>query len=154
MDVLFLILVVSTGTILGNEFSIGFLIHPALSRTDDERFLPAIQVFAKLFGKIMPFWMAGTALLHLVLLVVIWHWPAISTVLLLVATLLWLIIIIFSLVGPVPINNRVKDWDLRNLPPDWREQRRRWDQFNAIRVVIIAAAFVALVGSYRTLGWH
>jgi Domain of unknown function (DUF1772) len=154
MDVLFLILVVSTGTILGNEFSIGFLIHPALSRTDAERFLPAIQVFAKLFGKIMPFWMAGTALLHLVLLVVMWNWPAISTVLLLVATLLWLIIIIFSLVGPVPINNRVKAWDIRNLPPDWREQRRRWDQLNAIRVVLIAAAFVALVGSYRTLGWH
>jgi Domain of unknown function (DUF1772) len=154
MDLLFLILVVSTGTILGNEFSIGFLIHPALSRTDDERFLPAIQVFAKLFGKIMPFWMTGTALLHLVLLVVLWNWPAISTVLLLVATLLWLFIIIFSLVGPVPINNRVKAWDIRSLPPDWREQRRRWDQLNAIRVVIIAAAFVALIGSYRTLGWH
>src|ERR1700740_3183044 len=152
MDGLFLILVVSTGTILGNEFSIGFLIHPALSRTDAERFVPAIQVFAKSFGTIMPFWMAGTTFFHLVLLVVMWHWPAISTVLLLVATLLWLIIIVFSLVGPVPINNRVKDWDLRNLPPDWREQRRRWDQFNAIRVVIIAAAFVALVGSYRTLG--
>jgi hypothetical protein len=29
---------------------------------------------------------------------------------LLVATLLWLIIIIFSVVGPVPINNRVKAW--------------------------------------------
>jgi len=102
----------------------------------------------------MPFWMAGTALLHLVLLVVMWNWPAISTVLLLVATLLWLIIIIFSVVGPVPINNRVKAWDIRNLPPDWREQRRRWDQLNAIRVVTIAAAFVALTGSYRTLGWH
>src|ERR1700746_2808043 len=63
MDVLFLILVVSTGTILGNEFSIGFLIHPALSRTDAEHFLPAIQVFAKLFGKIMPFW--GLLLLFL-----------------------------------------------------------------------------------------
>ena len=154
MDVLFLILVVSTGTILGNEFSIGFLIHPALSRTDDERFLPAIQVFAKLFGKIMPFWMVGTALLHLVLLVVMWNWPAISTVLVLVATLLWVIICIFSVVGPVPINNRVKAWDIRHLPPDWREQRRRWDQLNAIRVVMIAAAFVALVGSYRTLGWQ
>jgi hypothetical protein len=34
------------------------------------------------------------------------------------------------------------------------EQRRRWDQLNAIRVVIIAAAFVALMGSYTTLGWH
>jgi hypothetical protein len=151
---LFLILVVSTGTLLGNEFSIGFLIHPALSRTDDERFLPAIQVFAKLFGKIMPFWMAATSLLHLVLLVVTWNWPAISTVLLLVATLLWLIIIIFSVVGPVPINNRVKAWDIQNLPSDWREQRRRWDQLNAIRVVMIVAAFLALVGSYRTLGWR
>ena len=154
MDALFLILLVSTGAILGNEFSIGFLIHPALSRTDAERFLPAIQVFAKLFGTIMPFWMAGTALFHLILLVVAWNWPAISTVLLLVATLLWLVAIIFSLVGPVPINNRVKAWDLRNLPPDWRDQRRRWDQLNAIRVVIIAAAFVALLVSYRTLGWH
>src|ERR1700739_418584 len=98
MNALFLILVVSTGTLLGNEFSIGFLIHPALSRTDAERYLPAIQVFAKLFGKIMPFWMAGTALFHLVLLVLLWNWPAVSTVLLLVATLLWLIIILFSLV--------------------------------------------------------
>ncbi|HYZ74216.1 MAG TPA: DUF1772 domain-containing protein [Chthoniobacterales bacterium] len=154
MDVLFLILVVSTGTLLGNEFSIGFLIHPALSRTDAERFLPAIQVFAKLFGQIMPFWMTATWLLHLVLLVVTWSWPAISTILLLVATLLWLMVLIFSLIGPVPINNRVKAWDIRNLPPDWREQRRRWDQLNAIRVVMIAAAFIALVESYRTLGWH
>jgi Anthrone oxygenase len=152
MDVLFLILIVSTGTILGNEFSIGFLIHPALSRTDAERFLPAIQVFAKLFGRIMPFWMGATLLFHFVLLVVTWSWPAISTVLLILATVLWLIIIIFSLVGPLPINNRVKAWDISNLPPDWREQRRRWDQLNAIRVVMIAAAFVALVGSYRTLG--
>jgi len=135
MDVLFLILIVSTGAILGNEFSIGFLIHPALSGAEDERFLPAIQVLARLFGKIMPFWMVATSLLHLVLLVVTWNWPAISTVALLVATLLWLMIIIFSVVGPVPINNRVKAWDIRNLPADWRLQRRRWDHLNAIRVL-------------------
>ncbi|MBV8215017.1 MAG: DUF1772 domain-containing protein [Verrucomicrobia bacterium] len=151
-DVLFLILIVSTGAILGNEFSIGFLIHPALSGAEGERFLPAIQVFARLFGKIMPFWMAGTSLFHLVLLVVTWSWPSISTVALLLATLLWIIVIIFSVVGPVPINNRVKAWDIRNLPADWRAQRQRWDQLNAIRVVMIVAAFVALVESYRTLG--
>jgi hypothetical protein len=154
LDMLFLILIVSTGALLGNEFSIGFLIHPALSRTDDERFLPAIQVFAKLFGQIMPFWMVATSLVHLVLLVISWSWPAISTAFLLCATLLWVIICIFSVIGPVPINNRVKAWDVRNLPADWREQRRRWDQLNAIRVIMIVAAFVALVGSFRTLGWH
>jgi hypothetical protein len=31
-------------------------------------FLPAIQVFARFFGKIMPIWMAGTLLFHLSLL--------------------------------------------------------------------------------------
>jgi hypothetical protein len=154
MELLFLILILSTGTLLGNEFSIGVFIHPALSGTDDERFLPAIQVFARLFGKIMPFWMAATLLMHLILLIVTWSWPALSTVVLLGATLVWVIIIIFSVVGPVPINNRVKAWDIRHLPPDWRGQRRRWDHLNAIRVVMIVTAFLALVGSYRTLGWR
>ena len=51
MEVLFLILILSTGTLLGNEFSVGAFIHPALSRDGDERFLPAIQVFARLFKR-------------------------------------------------------------------------------------------------------
>ena len=151
MELVFIILVLSTAALFGNEFSVGAFIHPSLSHNDAERFLPAIQAFARLFGKIMPFWMSATLLLHVVLLVLTWHWPGLSTVLLCVATLLWLAIIVFSLVGPVPINNRVKDWNLQHLPPDWREQRRRWDQLHAIRVVMMALAFVALVWSYRTL---
>jgi Domain of unknown function (DUF1772) len=67
------------------------------------------------------------------------------------AALLSVAIIIFSLVGPVPINNRVKAWDLRRLPTDWQEQRLRWDRLNAARVILIALAFLALVPSYRTL---
>ena len=152
MQTLFLVLILSTATLLGNEFSIGVFIHPALSRAHHERFLPAIQVFATLFGKVMPFWMAATLLLHLILLGLTWHWPALSTVLLLAATLLWLAIIVFSVVGPVPINNRVKAWDLQTLPPDWQAQRRRWDRLHAIRVVMIASAFLALVLGYKTFG--
>src|SRR5690348_9944630 len=103
MEVLFLIVILSTGALLGNEFSIGAFIHPVLSRSDQERFLPAIQAFARFFGKIMPFWMVATLLVHLILLLLTWSWPAISTVLLLVATLLWVAIDVFSVVGPVPI---------------------------------------------------
>ena len=150
MQALFLVLILSTAALLGNEFSIGVFIHPALSRTHHERFLPAIQVFAALFGKVMPFWMVATLLLHLMLLGLTWHWPALATVLLLGATLLWVAICVFSVVGPVPINNRVKAWDIQKLPPDWQEQRRRWDRLNAIRVVMIALAFLALVLSYKT----
>src|ERR1700739_2167659 len=111
VELLFLILILSTGALLGNEFSIGVFIHPALARTDHERFLPAIQVFAALFGKVMPFWMAATLILHLALLGLSWHWPAASTILLAVATLLWVVIIIFTVVGPVPINDQVKAWN-------------------------------------------
>ncbi len=149
MQVLFLILILSTAILLGNEFSVGVFIHPALSRAHHERFLPAIQVFAALFGKIMPFWMAGTVLFHLILLSLTWHWPAPHTVLLLGATLLWIAIVVFSLVGPVPINDQVKGWDTLNLPLDWQEQRRRWDRLHAVRVVMIVLAFLALVLSYR-----
>jgi Domain of unknown function (DUF1772) len=151
VQVLFLILILSTAALLGNEFSIGVFIHPALVRTDHERFLPAIQVFAAFFGKVMPFWMSATLVLHLALLAFSWHWPAASTVLLTAAMLLWVAIVIFSVVGPVPINNRVKAWDLQQLPADWREQRRLWDRLNAARVILIALAFLALVLSYRTL---
>lgn len=150
VEVLFLILILSTATLLGNEFSVGAFIHPALTRTDDERFLPAIQVFAALFGKVMPFWMVGTLGLHLVVLALSWHWPSAGSILLMAAALLWLAIIVFSVLGPVPINNRVKAWDLHRLPPDWREQRQRWDRLNAIRVILIALAFLALLLSYRT----
>jgi hypothetical protein len=151
VQTLFLMLILSTATLLGNEFSVGVFIHPALSRADHERFLPAIQVLAALFGKIMPFWMAATVLLHLILLGLSWDWPAAHTVLLLAATLLWLAIIVFSLIGPVPINDQVKAWDTQKLPPDWQEQRRRWDRLNAIRVVMIALAFLALILSYKAL---
>jgi hypothetical protein len=151
VQLLFLILILSTATLLGNEFSIGMFIHPVLARTDHERFLPAIQVFAALFGKVMPVWMVATLILHLVLLGFVWHWPAASTVLLAAATFFWIAIDVFSVVGPVPINNRVKAWDLHHLPPDWREQRQRWDRLNAARVVLIELAFLTLVLSYRAL---
>ena len=151
VELLFVILILSTAALLGTEFSGGVFIHPVLVRRDHERFLAVIQVFAALFGKVMHFWMVATLVLHLALLGFSWRWPAASTVFLAAATLLWVVIIIFSVVGPVPINNRVKAWDLHQLPADWREQRRRWDRLNATRVILIALAFVALVLSYRTL---
>ena len=74
--------------------------------------------------------------------------------LLVCATVLWMVIIVFSLLGPVPINDRVKAWDIARLPDDWETQRRRWDALNAIRVLLIGLAFVALLLSFRALPSH
>jgi hypothetical protein len=147
----FLVLIISTALVFGNEFSVGFFIHRSLARADHRAFLPAIQVFARFFGKIMPIWMPATLILHLLLLWLTWRWPASHTMFLLSAAILWVIIIVFSVLGPVPINDRVKVWNIDRLPDDWEVQRRQWDALNAIRVFLIALAFVALLLSFRVL---
>jgi hypothetical protein len=106
-------------------------------------------VFARFFGRVMPIWMAVTLLLHLLLLWLTWRWPADHTVFLVLAIILWIIVIVFSVIGPVPINDRVKTWDISSLPEDWKAQRRRWDTLNAIRVFLIGFAFVALLLSFK-----
>jgi hypothetical protein len=93
--------------------------------------------------------MALTLLLHLLLLWLTWRWPAGNTVFLVSAVILWIIIVVFSVIGPVPINDRVKAWDIARLPDDWEAQRRRWDALNAIRVYLIGLAFVALLLSFK-----
>ena len=50
--------------------------------------------------------------------------------------------VLFSLGGPVPINNRIKLWTPANLPADWRAQERRWDLYHWFRTVALIVAFV------------
>jgi uncharacterized membrane protein len=133
---------------MGNEFSIAFFIHPSLSRVDHRRFLPAIQVFARLFGRVMPFWMAGTLVFHFVL-----AWAVRTahqgTRYILSAAFIWLFVIMFSLIFPVPINNRVAGWDPSAPPVNWESERRRWDIYNTIRVICIICAFTLLVAAFK-----
>jgi uncharacterized iron-regulated membrane protein len=70
--------------------------------------------------------------------------------LLVAAAMLWIIIIVFSVVRLVPINDRVKSWEIARLPDDWESQRRRWDTLHAIRVFFIGLAFAALLLSGKT----
>ncbi len=149
IDAAYIFLITSTALLMGNEFSIAFFIHPSLSKTDHERHIPAIQVFARLFGRVMPFWMAGTLLLHLVLSWVTWtahHSAALFT---LYAAFAWVCIVVFSVALPVPINNRVGLWNPSDLPPNWESERKLWDRYNSIRVVVIGVAFVLLLLAYR-----
>ena len=124
-------------------------IHPSLARADHKRFLPAIQVFAALFGKIMPVWMGLTAALHILLTVLTWDINHMAGRCICLASILWIVIIVFSVLLPVPINNRVRLWRMDSLPEDWITQRRRWDIYNWIRVLLITASFLLLILSYK-----
>jgi hypothetical protein len=144
---LYVVTIVLAALLTGNEFAIGAIIHPVLSRLDTATHVRAVQALGRRYGKVMPFWMAGVLVLEVVILFVVgprwhmaWTWAAVSAGLVLVA-------IIFSVVGPVPINNRVVGWDPERLPEGWEKERARWDQLHMVRVVILIVSLAALVVS-------
>ena len=152
MDFIYIFLITSTALLMGNEFSIAFFIHPSLVRAGHQSFIPAIQVFAKFFGRIMPFWMTGTLAFHLLISWVAWSSHHRAALFMLYASAVWVFVVLFSVIFPVPINNRVGRWNPMSLPVNWKRERRLWDAYNAIRVVFIGCAFILLLVSFKSLG--
>jgi membrane-associated protease RseP (regulator of RpoE activity) len=93
----------------------------------------------------MPFWMATSTLLNLLLLLPFEHLGVFAGHLAQMAFAIQVFAILFSLVGPVPINNRVKLWTPTNLPADWRAQEHRWDLYHWFRTCGLIIAFTLLV---------
>lgn len=139
--------VVVAGTMVGNELAVGIFVHPQLSRLDDTTHVRSVQVLAKAFGRVMPFWFALTFLLNLgVVFIARTPWTP-SWWLALGAAVLFAAMIVYSVILPVPINNQVARWQPESLPANWRQLRHRWDTLHAIRVVVLLVAFVLLVTS-------
>lgn len=139
-----LIAVLVTVLLTGSELAIGVFVHPVLSELQDAAHAEAAKPLARLLGKVMPVWYAAALLSVLVSLfarvVGSWSWWAsLSSAALLAIT------VPFSLICLVPINNRVAAWDLNSLPGDWKTDRRRWDQYHSIRIVILMLASIAII---------
>ncbi|HWY78579.1 MAG TPA: DUF1772 domain-containing protein [Verrucomicrobiae bacterium] len=139
--------IVVGGTMTGNEIAVAVFFHPAISRLEDPVHARAAQVLAKVLGTAMPFWYGLNFLLSLALTFVIgtsWsapRWMALS------ATVLFGLIIVYTILLPVPINNQVASWQPDSLPANWRELRRRWDMLHAIRVGCLVVALVLMVAA-------
>ena len=141
-----LIAVLVTVLLAGTELAVGVFVHPVLSKLHDAAHAEAAKSLAKLLGKVMPFWYATALLLVVVSLfaraVGTWSWWAcLSSAVLLAVT------VPFSLICLVPINNRVAALNLDSLPGDWKNDRRRWDQYHSIRIVILLLASAAIVAA-------
>lgn len=138
-----LVAVLATVLLTGSELAIGVFVHPVLSKLRDAAHAEAAKPLARLLGKVMPCWYAAALLLVIGSLLTravgTWSWWAcLSSATLLAVT------VPFSLICLVPINNRVAAWDLKALPGDWKSDRRRWDQYHSIRIVILVLASVAI----------
>jgi uncharacterized membrane protein len=137
--------VLTLGVMCGSELNVAAFAHPTLNRQPLEVHIPMRASFAKLFGRVMPFWMGGSTLLSLLLLLPFerlneraWYFAAVAAAIQVVA-------VVFSLIGPVPINNRIIKWTPEALPDDWQAQEHRWDLYHWIRTSGLVVAFAILV---------
>jgi len=142
-----LLAVLVLGLMCGSELNVAVFAHPILNRQPLEVHVRMRASWAALLGRVMPFWMAGSTLLNLLLLLPFeglsaqaWHLAALSAAIQVFA-------VVFSLVGPVPINNRITKWTASTVPEDWKAQERRWDQYHWFRTCGLIVAFAILTVS-------
>ena len=135
--------------LIGNELSVAVFFHPTLTKLPDMVHATAANALARLLGRVMPFWYAAT--LNLTATQVLLHHPFLQApgLFFLISSVLWTLSIIYTIAGPVPINNRIAAWSLDHLPENWRQDRDRWDQLHHLRVVLLLIALLfQLLGAF------
>jgi Domain of unknown function (DUF1772) len=132
------------GLMAGSELNVAAFAHPMLNRQSLEVHVPIRSELATLLGRVMPFWMSGSTLLNLLLLLPFEHLDDKAWRLAAVAFAIQVLAVVFSLIGPVPINNRIARWRAESLPSDWRSQEHRWDLYHWVRTSGLVVAFVIL----------
>jgi len=142
--VLHILAVLVLGLMCGSELNVGVFAHPTLKQQSRETHIPVRAAFAKLFGRVMPFWMAGSTLLNLLILLPFEHLNTTAWRFAAFAFAIQVFAVVFSLAFPVPINNRIMRWTLASLPPDWKAQEHRWDAYHWLRTSGLVVAFATL----------
>jgi uncharacterized membrane protein len=145
--ILQLLAVLVLGLMCGSELNVAAFTHPTLNRQPLEVHIRTRSSFAALLGRVMPFWMTGSTLLNVLLLLPFAHLDKTAWGFASVAAIIQVLAVVFSLVGPVPINNRIAKWTPQALPDDWQMQERRWDLYHWIRTCGLIAAFAILIFS-------
>ncbi len=146
-----LIALLVLGLMCGSEFNVAVFGHPALNRQPLEAHILVRSSFAAMLGRVMPFWMAGSTLLNLLLLMPFVHLSSTAWRFAAVAFAIQIGSVVFSLIFPVPINNRIAKWTPQTLPSDWSVLEHRWDLYHSFRTawLVVAFALLALVLATR-----
>lgn len=135
------------GLMCGSELSVAAFVHPTLNRQPLQIHIPERASIAALLGRVMPFWVTGSTLLNLLLLLPFSHLTKFAWRLAVIAFAIQVFAVVFSVVALVPINNRTAKWTSQSLPDDWKKQEHRWDQYHWFRTVALIGAFAILTSS-------
>lgn len=145
--ILNLITTLCLGLLIGAEFAVAAFINPILRRFDDREQLALIQPFAARLGAAMPFWYVLSFVLLLGETVLQRHTPQVS--LLIAASAIWAVVIVFTLLLLVPINNRMIRPAPGISPAQALREHDRWDLLHRFRVLALTVAMIAFLVAIR-----
>lgn len=132
--------ILSVGLLIGTEFAVSVFINPVLWRLDDRAQALAVKSFAKMLGRAMPFWYAGSFFLLIAEAVLRRAQGGFS--LLIASCAVWAAVIVLTLLFLVPINNRIGALTDEVFSEAVKQEHRRWDARHRLRVVALALALV------------
>ena len=137
----------SAGLMIGTELAVAVFVNPVVELLGPEGGAAATRLFARRLGKAMPFWYGLTLLLMLAGAWMQRHQAGAAW--LFAACLLWVLAIAASILFLVPINNRIAAMEDGAFSAALKQEHRRWDALHRWRVVVLAAAFAALLAGLR-----
>jgi Domain of unknown function (DUF1772) len=126
-----------TGLLTGNELAVALFIHPVLYLVPDQAHATVVRPLAAKLGRWMPFWYALSLVLAIAQGILAPH--TLARPLVWTAAALLALIVVLSILLPVPINSQIARLDPARLPANWLSLRRRWDVYHGIRVLLLIA---------------
>ncbi len=118
----------------GNEFGTWVAVHPALGRLSAAERIRAEQEVTRRFAAIMPFWMSSVIVSCLPVLALSRGTSAFRPAL--AGTACFVGMLASTLIGNVPINNRVLEMSAETDGEEFVELRERWDRLHTLRVAL------------------
>lgn len=125
------------GLLAGNEFGTWVAVHPALGRLSTPERIRAEQEVTRRFAAIMPFWMVSTIVFCLPVLAFGRNSAGFRYSLL--GTICFITMLLTTLFGNIPINNRVLELSPETDAEEFIELRERWDRLHTVRALLNVA---------------
>lgn len=134
---------VLVGLLAGNEVGTKVAVHPALEDLSIEERIRAEQALTRRFAAIMPYWMSSTVVSCVAALALSRGKPGFLPTLF--GALCFVGMMVSTLLGNVPINNRMPEIDPEEDQQEFVELRERWDRLHTLRAVLNVSGLVFLV---------
>ena len=144
-----LVNLVLAGLLAGNELGTKVAVHPSLERLSTPERIRAAQEVTRRYAAIMPFWMSSVIVSCLPVLALSRGTSAFRPTL--AGTACFAGTLVSTLIGNVPINNRVLEMSPEtDVEEEFVELRRGWDRLHSLRVVLNVTGLALLcVGTLK-----